>query len=205
VIRQFDINGKLHTHPSSIVKTVIDGRKAFKIHGGECAVVYEKDNVAVSTLLGSCVAVMLYDKVKKVLGMNHFLIPSSISGDDSMKYGLFSMELLINDMLKQGCAKKNMTAKISGGAKVVSSLGTTVGSRNIEFARDFCLKEEIPIISEDVGGERGRVIFMDKGFETFVRYIEHDHGIEEIEKADVERLSQKVAEKKKQQDVFFFD
>ena len=91
------------------------GYSTHTIIGGEFAVGNDIEEIAFKTLLGSCVAIMFYDKVTKIKGMNHFLLPKTNNTNDDMKYGLYSVEAMLNEMYKLGCNKGNMVAKISRG------------------------------------------------------------------------------------------
>ena len=149
--------------------------KGFLTHtviGGEFAVGSDLDQVAFKTLLGSCVAIMFYDKVTKIKGMNHFLLPKTNNTNDDMKYGLYSVEAMLNEMYKLGCSKGNMIAKISGGADImqINMLSNqSIGFRNVEFAKDFCKSEGFKLISEHTRGEHGRLILLADNFETFIK------------------------------------
>lgn len=147
--------------------------KGFPTHtviGGEFAVAPDSDNVALKTLLGSCVALMFYDRKKKIKAMNHFLLPDTNDNSNDMKYGLYSVEAMLNEMYKQGCSKSDIVAKISGGADIMNlNLKNSIGSRNVEFAKEFCRKEGFRIISEHVRGEHGRLILLADNFETFIK------------------------------------
>ncbi len=147
------------------------GYNTHTIIGGEFAVGKDLDNIAFKTLLGSCVAIMFYDKVNKVKAMNHFLLPSSSSTNDDMKYGLYSVEAMLNEMYKLGCSKQNMTAKISGGADIMqlNVSSTSIGHRNVEFAKDFCKAEGFKLVSEHTRGEHGRLILLAEAFQTFIK------------------------------------
>jgi chemotaxis protein CheD len=138
--------------------------------GGEFAVAPDSDNVALKTLLGSCVALMFYDRKKKIKAMNHFLLPDTNDNSNDMKYGLYSVEAMLNEMYKIGCLKSDIVAKISGGADIMNlNLKNSIGSRNVEFAKEFCRKEGFRIISEHVRGEHGRLILLADNFETFIK------------------------------------
>ena len=147
--------------------------KGFPTHtviGGEFAVAPDGDNVALKTLLGSCVALMFYDRKKKIKAMNHFLLPDTNDNSNDMKYGLYSVEAMLNEMYKIGCLKSDIVAKISGGADIMNlNLKNSIGSRNVEFAKEFCHKEGFRIISEHVRGEHGRLILHADNFETFIK------------------------------------
>jgi len=149
----------------------VKGHLAHTIIGGEFAVGSDLESIAFKTLLGSCVAIMFYDQESKIKGMNHFLLPHTNSSNDDMKYGLYSVEAMLNEMYKLGCRKQNMIAKISGGADVMK-LGhskDTIGFRNVTFAKDFCNAEGFRIVSEHVRGEHGRLILLADNFETFIK------------------------------------
>ena len=148
--------------------------KGFPTHtviGGEFAVGQDDDDIAFKTLLGSCVALMFYDKKKKVKSMNHFLLPKTENNQDDMKYGLYSVEAMLNEMYKMGCRKEDMIAKISGGADIMrmSILNNSIGQRNVEFAKEFCKAEGFKIVSEHTRGDHGRVILLADDFDTYIK------------------------------------
>ena len=129
---------------------------------GEHKVVAEPD-VMITTLLGSCIAVCLQDRVARVGGMNHFLLaePSGdrqLSEADMQCYGIHAMELLINEMMVKGALRSRMTAQVYGGANVVSGLGAPIGSNNAAFAERFLQVEGIAVGHSDVGGRRARKV-----------------------------------------------
>ena len=95
--------------------------KGFPTHtviGGEFAVGQDDDDIAFKTLLGSCVALMFYDKKKKVKSMNHFLLPKTESNQDDMKYGLYSVEAMLNGVpviaYRKGGASETVQEGITG-------------------------------------------------------------------------------------------
>lgn len=117
----------------------------------------------ISTVLGSCVAVCLFDKFRMVGGMNHYLLPMwNGNGLQTPKFGNISIPRMINSMLDMGCSIQNMEAKIFGGAEIniVSSNGIMVGKRNVMTAEDILSEYRIPIVAKDVGGTSGRRILM---------------------------------------------
>ena len=123
-----------------------------KILPGEFYV--SKSQEMVTTVLGSCVSACIYDKETGYGGMNHFMLPGDDSGnkksDDTAKYGLFAMESLVNEILKLGCRKENLRAKLFGGGKIIENM-SNVGFNNIRFARTFIASEGIPLESSDLG------------------------------------------------------
>ncbi len=143
------------------------------------------ESVTISTLLGSCVAACLFDPVRQIVGMNHFLLGNrryaremALSATEAGRYGVHAMELLINEMMGLGAVRRNLRAKAFGGATLMSNAADAgnffcVGEVNARFIREFLANEGIPLLAEDMGGEKGRVIHFSNGdFAVFVRKIE---------------------------------
>jgi chemotaxis protein CheD len=111
-----------------------------------------------STLLGSCIAVCLFEEKTGIGGMNHYLLPDSAgSRQGELKYGAHSMELLINGLLRRGAERRRLVAKVFGGARMNETL-QDIGSRNATFAQTYLDRECIPVISKDLGGTHARRI-----------------------------------------------
>jgi chemotaxis protein CheD len=110
-----------------------------------------------STVLGSCVAACLRDPLAGVGGMNHFLLPGdgadAAPSTDDMRFGVASMEVLINALIKKGASRQRLEAKVFGGATLmgVSTL-TSVGARNAAFVLRFITREGITLAAQDMGG-----------------------------------------------------
>jgi chemotaxis protein CheD len=170
-------NGIIKQKYLSKTAQVIKNFPTYTIIGGEFAVCNDTDNIALKTLLGSCVAIMFYDNNKKIKAMNHFLLPKTTSSNYDMKYGLFSVESMLNEMYNLGCKKENIVAKISGGASIVNiNISTNrIGNRNVDFAIDFCRSEKFDIISNDTKGTKSRVILLANNFDTFIKNINENN------------------------------
>jgi chemotaxis protein CheD len=135
------------------------------LHPGEYWATAE-DEILV-TVLGSCVAVGLFDVEARAGGLNHFMLPGDL-GDSGLvrspnaKYGMYAMELLINDLLKLGARKASLQAKVFGGGSMLRGLAgaaSKIPGSNIAFALEYLAKEGIPVIASDVGGNEARKIF----------------------------------------------
>ncbi len=126
-----------------------------------------------STVLGSCVSACLYDPVARIGGMNHFLLPGSDEHDQVGRYGMYAMELVINEMLKRGAQKSRLGAKVFGGARVMKSLTSLdIGSRNADFIERYLDDEDIPIIASDLRSTHPRkVIFFPATGQALVRSV----------------------------------
>ena len=109
------------------------------------------EDVLIMTTLGSCIAACLWDRERRIGGMNHFMLPEGGAGADSGRYGSFAMELLINEMLKRGANRFSLEAKVFGGGAVISGMNSiNVGERNTSFVLDYLKTERIPVVSKDV-------------------------------------------------------
>ena len=131
-----------------------------------------------STLLGSCVAVCLFDPLLKIGGINHFMLPEmgrSRYGDvDSMLSGNFAMEALLNALLSRGAKKVRLQAKAFGGGTIIDSDpgAVSIGMRNASFAKDWLQREGIPLRSSDFLGPWSRkVIFLPFNGEAFCKRL----------------------------------
>ncbi len=125
----------------------------------------DKEAYDVTTILGSCVSVCIWDKELGIGGINHYLLPLwNGEGLESPRYGNVAIARLIKKLQAFGSSKKNMITKVFGGASVIPNGGgglMNIGERNIELAKDILKKEKIRIIGSDVGGELGRKIIFD--------------------------------------------
>ena len=129
-------------------------RKAHVIQG-EFRVSDDPDLV-LTTILGSCVAACIRDPVVGVGGMNHFLLPGA-TGDEGLRYGVQSMELLVNALLRRGARRERLEVKLFGGARLIDGL-TDVGSQNAIFAERFVRDEGLTHAGGSLRGDRARRI-----------------------------------------------
>ena len=123
---------------------------AVKVLPGEYFV--HDEDLLIMTTLGSCIAACLWDRERRIGGMNHFMLPDTGGGAaDSGRYGSFAMELLINEMMKRGASRGSLEAKVFGGGAVISGMNSiNVGERNTSFVMDYLKTERIPVVSKDV-------------------------------------------------------
>ncbi len=115
------------------------------------------EGAVISTILGSCVAVCLWDKQQRVGGMNHFLLPRCGSAAPSPRYGDVAFSQLLALMQQLGCQTANLRAKVFGGAAVLpfGSNCDTVGTQNVSVALEVLRMCGIPVIARRTGGQRG--------------------------------------------------
>lgn len=164
-------------------------RIARNINPGGWAIETERP---ISTLLGSCVAVCLYDPKLRLGGMNHFLLPSRAGGDNSdvnvILNGDYSMEVLVNGLLNKGAQKSRLIAKAFGGGTIVSSIRMAIGERNAEFAHEWLDREGIRLVASDFNGPWSRkVVFVPQSGDAFCRRIPTTQAnIADVAKAELE-------------------
>jgi chemotaxis protein CheD len=130
------------------------------LHPGQ---IYTAPHAAlVSTILGSCVAVCLWDPVVRVGGMNHFLLPAG----NGPRYGNDALKELLDEMTAKGAFAARMVAKVFGGACVIAGFTGTrraIGTQNAETALQFLAAHSIPVRAEQTGGSRGRKLLFHTG------------------------------------------
>jgi chemotaxis protein CheD len=115
----------------------------------------------VNTILGSCIAVCMYDTVLNCGGINHYMLPFwNGQGLASPKFGNIAIQKLLEKMLSMGCLQRNLIAKVFGGGNIIetSTAQFMIGDRNIIVAKDMLKELKIQIVSQSVGGNQGRKI-----------------------------------------------
>ena len=136
--------------------------------------------ILMATLLGSCVAVCVYNRKTGAAGMNHFLRDRSQAPNEPCgKFGDTSTKYLLKSLLAKDNATGHYEAKIFGGGKITGNLGLVgagIGDDNIVVARQVLKEFKVPIVEEDVGGNHGRKVYFNTGnFTVQVRQIAARH------------------------------
>jgi chemotaxis protein CheD len=122
---------------------------AVKVLPGEFFV--HDEDILIMTTLGSCIAACLWDRERRVGGLNHFMLPDAGTGADGGRYGAYAMELLINELIKRGASRTTLEAKVFGGGAVIGGMNSlNVGERNTRFVLDYLKTERIAVVSKDV-------------------------------------------------------
>jgi chemotaxis protein CheD len=136
------------------------GGKRLHVVQGEYAV-SDDPEIMMGTILGSCVAACARDPVAGVGGMNHFLLPGDKEaaavggGPQALRYGVQSMELLLNALYRMGGRRERLEVKLFGGARVIDGL-SDVGQQNAAFAERFLKAEGITLMGGSLRGEQAR-------------------------------------------------
>ena len=133
---------------------------------GELVVTALPDTVLACIGLGSCVGVCAYDKVAKVGGMVHIVMPQShdLQSDNPAKFADTAIPLLINELVKIGGARNRLSVKIAGGAQIIIAVGVkdvfNTGAKNTAEVIAALERERIPLAAADIGGSLGRTVRM---------------------------------------------
>jgi chemotaxis protein CheD len=123
-------------------------------------------DILVTYALGSCVGICLYDRVARVGGLSHILLPSSkasVRNMDKLKFADTAIPELVRKMEMSGADRNRLVAKIAGGAKMFAAISTSsivnIGQRNVAATREVLEELRIPIVGEDVGADYGRTMY----------------------------------------------
>jgi len=128
----------------------------FYLHAGHIHVASEPTQI--TTVLGSCVAICLWDPLLRIGGMNHYLLPSNLTGDRVERFADTATAVLMERLLATGVSLSRLRAKVFGGASVLAFTSGALAERNVLAAREQLGRWDIPIVAEDVGGSYGRKI-----------------------------------------------
>lgn len=122
-------------------------------------------NKIITVGLGSCIGIAIYDKVNNVGGLAHIMLPDSTqfnNVNNPLKFADLAVPLLIESLEKLGASRRNFRAKIAGGASMFNfsdkSMVMDIGNRNGIAVKDALKKYSIPLLAEDVGGNKGRTM-----------------------------------------------
>jgi len=147
------------------------------------------DATPITTLLGSCVSVCLYDRGSGVGGMNHFMLPQRLAGTDavtrcadptlagcayicSARYGSCAMRQLLQRMEQLGANCACLEAKLFGAGRMMR--GVDIGEKNASFALGYLEERGIRVVAKDLGTRFPRkVVFFPATGRAVVKRIRH--------------------------------
>lgn len=171
--------------------------EAVKIQPGEYYVTSRE--MALVTVLGSCVAACVHDRVTGIGGMNHFMLPDRLDGGDllgaSARYGVYAMEIVINELLKMGAKRRNLEAKVFGGGNVLRGFTVSnIGEANASFVIEYLRNEGIEIVAKDLLDIYPRkVYYFPRSGKVLVKQLRNVHNDTIIEREQAYRSRLKLA------------
>jgi chemotaxis protein CheD len=153
---------ELNALPSASVQSANVPQGQVYLHPGDLHV--ESNGARLRTILGSCIAVCLWDGRLKIAGMNHFLLSHRGTQSPSNRFGDVAMSRLISAMGARGSSPAGMQAAVYGGASLISSFreqAKTIGAQNAEYALDYLADQGIQVSNRKLGGTRGMKVIFD--------------------------------------------
>ncbi len=151
--------------------------KTKNIYAGEIYI--SKQPTLVTTVVGSCIAFCVWDRRLRIGAMSHFALPStdmihSPNKKDSYYCGNIAIKALFREFKKMGSHPQDIVVKLAGGAKVLGTVDSTIGQRNIEMSREICSEYAIKIAGESVGGNTGtKVRFDTASGDLYIQNLAH--------------------------------
>lgn len=147
------------------------------LHAGQVYVSNNGESIVV--ILGSCVAVCIWDPINAIGGATHYMLPAwDGRGTSSPRYGSVAISVLLQKLAEAGASREQLRAKVFGGGCLFDSMrdGTPnkdhLGIRNVEIAREILAKGRIHIVASDIGGDRGkRIVFHTGTGEAIVKKL----------------------------------
>lgn len=165
-------------------------KKVFLLPGELCV---SKDPITIATLLGSCVAVVLYNRKQKCAGMNHFVTTTPQDGQTpSGKYGDYATKMIIKKMMSYDSNIKNIEASLFGGARMFDTGHSEIGYKNIIMAEEILKQYGIRVISKNVSGNLGRKIFLN----TLTGEVEERKIRKSVQAKMIEEKKQAISSRK---------
>jgi chemotaxis protein CheD len=117
----------------------------------------------ISYSLGSCVALVLFDRRARLGGLAHVMLPNSNSSSPTTpaKFANHAVETLLEAMEQRGGSRRRITAKLVGGASLFKPLdgdAPSMGDRNVAALKEHLSQARIRLVAEDTGGDFARTV-----------------------------------------------
>ena len=138
-------------------------------------VITTSENKVLKTELGSCVSICLWDPIKKIAGMNHYLLPGDNNNRNKpFEYGEYANHALVKEMIRQGAKVKQLKAYVFGGATLHPNYDhLKIGEKNVKVALEILVFYGIKVSGQYTGGYLGRSIYF-YNFEGYIKLREID-------------------------------
>jgi len=150
-----------------------NGTKGIYLHAGQLHVATEPTEI--TTVLGSCVAVCVWDAVAQVGGMCHFMLPDAIGGKaDSARFAKYALPELVDRIVAKGGLRHRIQARVYGGGTMLNTATSEndLGSKNVKAATEWLESARVPVIEQEVRGNHGRrVVFRTNDGSATVRRV----------------------------------
>lgn len=157
-----------------VAQSLVSEKESVVLGMGEYAVSSAPGTVLTCIGLGSCIAVCIYDRLSRIGGMAHVVLPRHDNPPDGTlgRYANTAVPYLLGQVIQNGGIKSRITVKITGGAQMTQAPGLRdtfkTGERNLAEVKAALEKENIRLAAADVGGTTGRTVrmYIDTGMVT---------------------------------------
>jgi len=171
------------------------------------------DDCFIGTIAGSCLVVCLFDSIKKTGGMINFVVPGTsvtegIFQDDIFRIGILNMEYLMADMVKLGCDRHHMKAKIFGAGYSGNHNAGPISSpeNNIKFVKEYFAFEKISIEKTDLGGNfRRKLYFSPTDGTVYRKILQNNEDFSEFIMLEKEYVEDEFKNRNKTGKILLFD
>jgi chemotaxis protein CheD len=187
------------------------GKPMVILYPGEHVVT--KEDVILSTVSGSCLVVSLYDRLRHIGGMGHFILPGQIrhkgiTEDEVAAYGITQLEYLFGEFVKLGSSRNDVVANIFGAAEqsYIHHVNHSILDSNVNFIHKYFTNEKIPIKNLDLEGHtRRKILFFPASGKTFRKNLKNNETDSEIIKMEQEYIDRAFREVQQKTQVVLFD
>ena len=171
------------------------------------------EDCILGTVTGSCVVICLYDTLRKIGGLRHFVVPGSIGtggifNGDIASQGIASMEYLFGEIVKLGGDRKYLKAKILGASYIndVHNKLYGISLSVMKFLHEYFTYEKIPVEQDDIGGDfRRKIYFHPRTGKVFRKKLKNNEESSEFIKMEKEYIDSVFNNKGKYGKVVIFD
>lgn len=183
------------------------GKSVVIIYPGEHYATNEDFYIA--TVVGTCIAVCIFDTKVKIGGMVNFVVPGTagtrgLLNEDIFRTGILNMEYLMGDLVKLGGDRHFMKAKIFGAGHSEGTVSLT--ESNITFVRDYFAFEKIEIEKSDLGGHfRRKIYFSPLSGAVFRRHLKNNEEYSEFIALEKEYVESEFRNRERSGKIFLFD
>lgn len=170
-----------------------------------------KEDCVLGTVVGSCVAVCLYDTSRGIGGMGHFIVPGAIGtegiiADEIARSGITSMEYLLGEIVKLGGDRRFLRAKIFGAGYLNSSNEKEIADGNIRFIYEYFTLEKIIVDRSDLGEDfRRRIYFSSSDAVVYRQILQNNEDSSEFIKLEKEYIDSVFRNKQRTGRVVLFE
>lgn len=172
-----------------------------------------KEDCMMGTVVGTSMAVCIFDKPRKIGGMVLFAVPGTIGtegivSDDIARRGVLSMEYLMGELVKLGGDRHFIRAKIFGAGYSNTGIANSsaIAESNIRFIHEYFTLEKINVERSDLGGDFRRKIYFEPREGTVYRQIlKNNEDSSEFMKMEKEYIDCEFRNKKQAGRVVLFE